>query len=331
MVNGAALTTTYVSSSSLSAQIPASDLYEWGQLNVLVVTPAPGGGTSNYAEVGILPGIALSTSSLEFGNLTVGAASAPQTASLINETTAPLAITSIAASGDFTATNNCGSSLAANSSCTISAVLKPSTTGTITGTLTVADSAPSVTQTASLLGFGLTPYTVAAANGGSLSATVTGGGTATYSLQLNGRAGFSGSVNLSCSGAPQYATCSVTPSSLTLTSGGAGAFTANVSTETTSAAVTRRSRLELAGFGLLTLPLIFLFQSRNRALRSWLACAVLSFVFLCFGIAGCGGGSNGGAGPTTHTYTTAPGTYTLTIAASSGSVGSTQTLTLIVN
>ena len=331
MVNGAALTTTYVSSSSLSAQIPASDLYEWGQLNVLVVTPAPGGGTSNYAEVGILPGIALSTSSLEFGNLTVGAASAPQTAALINETTSPLAITSIAASGDFTATNNCGSSLAANSSCTISVVLKPSTTGTITGTLTVADSAPSVTQTASLLGFGLTPYTVAAANGGSLSATVTGGGTATYSLQLNGRAGFSGSVNLSCSGAPQYATCSVTPSSLTLTSGGAGAFTANVSTETTSAAVTRRSRLELAGFGLLALPLIFLFQSRNRALRSWLACAVLSFVFLCFGIAGCGGGSNGGAGPTTHTYTTAPGTYTLTIAASSGSVGSTQTLTLIVN
>jgi hypothetical protein len=332
MVNGAALTTTYVSSSSLSAQVPASDLYEWGQLNVLVVTPTPGGGTSDYAEVSILPGIALSTSSLEFGNLAVGASSVAQTASLINETTSPLGITSIAASGDFTETNNCGSSLAANSSCTISVVLKPSTPGMITETLTVSDSAPSATQTANLLGFGLAPYTVGAATGGSLSATVSSGGTATYNMQLNGRAGFSGNVNLSCSGAPQYATCSVSPSSLALTSGGSGTFTVNVATETTTTAmVVNASRFELGGFGLLTLPLIILLRSRKRTLHLWLSCIVLSVAILSFGIAGCGGGSNGSSGTTTHTYSTAPGTYTLTITASSGSVNSAQTLTLVVN
>jgi hypothetical protein len=81
----------------------------------------------------------------------------------------------------------------------------------------------------------------------------------------------------------------------------------------------------------LTLPLIFLFRSRKRALPMWLACIVLSVVFFSVGIAGCGGGSNGGSGPTTHTYTTAPGTYTLTITAASGSVNYAQTLTLVVN
>jgi hypothetical protein len=332
VVNSTPLTTTYSNNSSLSAQVPASDLYTWGQLNVQVSTPAPGGGVSNYEYVSILPGIALSTSLLDFGNLTVGASSTTQTASLINETTSALAITSIVASGDFAATNNCGSSLAANSSCTISVVLKPSTPGMITGTLTVSDSAPSATQTTSLLGFGLAPYTVGAATGGSLSATVSSGGTATYNLQLNPRTGFSGNVNLSCSGAPQYATCSVSTSSMTLTSGGTVTFTVSVSTETTTTAATAtRSRFQLAGFGLLTLPLILLLRSRRRAMYLWLTCTLLSLAFLSFGIAGCGRGSNGSSGTTTHTYATAPGTYTLTITASSSSVNSMQTLKLVVN
>lgn len=335
MVNGTALMTTYVSSSSLSAQVPASDLYESGQLNVLVVTPAPGGGTSNYAEVSILPGIALSNSSLVFGNLTVGASSAAQTMALLNETTSPLTITSINASGDYTATSNCGSSLAANSSCTINVVLKPSTTGMITGTLTVTDSAPSGTQTASLLGFGLASYTVGAANGGSLSATVSAGSTATYNLQLNGRTGFSGNVNLSCSGAPQYATCSVSPTSLTLTSGSSGTFTVSVSTETTTTAtVVNTSRFELARFGVFALLLIPLFTFRKRTRGLWLSGVVLAAICLGSAITACGGGAGGGGGgggTKTQTYTTPPGAYTLTITASSSSVTSTQALTLTVN
>lgn len=44
--NGAALTTTMVSSTSLQAQVPASSLASAGTANVTVVNPAPGGGTS---------------------------------------------------------------------------------------------------------------------------------------------------------------------------------------------------------------------------------------------------------------------------------------------
>jgi hypothetical protein len=332
VVNGTPLATTYASSSSLSAQVPASDLYEWGQLNVQVVTPAPGGGTSNYAIVDISPAVALIPSTLVFGNLVTGTSSSAQTAYLYNQTTSALAISSIAAGGDFTETNNCGSSLAAQSSCTINVVLKPSTTGFINGTLTVADGAPSATQTASLEGFGFAPFAFAAASGGSLSATVSSGATATYNLQLSSNAGFSGSVNLSCSGAPQYATCSVSPPSVTLTSGGSGTFAVSVSTETTTtAAVTTRSGFELAGFGMLALLLIPLARSRRRARHLWLGLIVFVSVCLASGITACGGGGGGGGGSTTKTYTTPKGTYTLTLTASSSTATSKQSLTLVVN
>ncbi len=45
--NGAALATTYVSASQLTALAPASDLTAAGTANVTVVNPAPGGGASN--------------------------------------------------------------------------------------------------------------------------------------------------------------------------------------------------------------------------------------------------------------------------------------------
>jgi hypothetical protein len=47
LVNGAALTTTYVSSTLLQAALPASDLTQGGTLNVSVNNPTPGGGTTS--------------------------------------------------------------------------------------------------------------------------------------------------------------------------------------------------------------------------------------------------------------------------------------------
>jgi hypothetical protein len=45
--NGAALPTTYVSATQLSAQVPATDVANVGSASVTVVNPAPGGGTSS--------------------------------------------------------------------------------------------------------------------------------------------------------------------------------------------------------------------------------------------------------------------------------------------
>jgi hypothetical protein len=92
-----------------------------------------------------------------------------------------------------------------------------------------------------------------------------------------------------------------------------------------------RSRFEMAGFGLLTFPIIFVLRSRKRFRHLWIVGVVISVLCLSVGITACGGGSGGGSGPITRKYTTAPGTYKLTITASSSSVNSTQTLTLVVN
>src|SRR5205085_481666 len=63
--------------------------------------------------------VTLSPSSLNFGNQTVGTTSASQAVTLTNNQSVSLSITSITTSGDYAQTNTCGTSLAANSSCTI--------------------------------------------------------------------------------------------------------------------------------------------------------------------------------------------------------------------
>src|SRR5512135_3377821 len=45
--NGAALTTTFVNSSQLTARVPASDIARAGTASVTVTNPPPGGGTAN--------------------------------------------------------------------------------------------------------------------------------------------------------------------------------------------------------------------------------------------------------------------------------------------
>jgi hypothetical protein len=57
LVNGNPRATTFVSGTSLTAQVLASDIAATGQLDVQVTTPAPGGGTSNYVIVSIKPSL----------------------------------------------------------------------------------------------------------------------------------------------------------------------------------------------------------------------------------------------------------------------------------
>lgn len=69
--NGVALTTTFVSSTKLTATVPTSDLATPGTANVTVFTPSPGGGTSSPAQpftVGAYPVPTLSTISPNTGN-----------------------------------------------------------------------------------------------------------------------------------------------------------------------------------------------------------------------------------------------------------------------
>jgi len=102
-----------------------------------------------------VPGASLSPTSLDFGNQTVNTTSTAKVVTLSSTGTAPLTISSIATSGNYAQTNNCGSSLAAGANCAINVTFTPTATGTRTGTLTVTDNASGSPHTASLTGVGV--------------------------------------------------------------------------------------------------------------------------------------------------------------------------------
>lgn len=100
----------------------------------------------------------INPASLTFPNQAVGTSSLPKTVTLTNNQAIPLNISSVTASGPFTA-GSCPASLAAQTSCVISITFTPTVLGSSTGTLTVVDDANNSPQTASLTGSGVQPVT----------------------------------------------------------------------------------------------------------------------------------------------------------------------------
>jgi hypothetical protein len=112
-------------------------------------------------------GVTAAPSALSFGSAATGTTTAAQTVTVSNPTNAAASVSSISASGDFAQTNTCGTSIAANGSCTVSVKFSPTAAGTRTGSLTV--NAGGVTNTVSLTGTGTAPGPVLAAAPASLS------------------------------------------------------------------------------------------------------------------------------------------------------------------
>jgi len=99
---------------------------------------------------------ALSPATLTFASRTLGTTSNPSVATLTNNLSTVLTITSVAVTGDFAQTNTCGTSVAAKGKCTISVTFTPTAVGTRTGTLSVTDNGGNSPQTTSLTGTGST-------------------------------------------------------------------------------------------------------------------------------------------------------------------------------
>lgn len=106
------------------------------------------------ARITLAPAVSLTPTNLAFGNQQVGVTSGAQTVLLTSSGTAPLHIASIATTGEYAQTNNCGNGVAAGSACTIFVTFTPSGTGTRTGTLVITDNANGSPQVATLTGTG---------------------------------------------------------------------------------------------------------------------------------------------------------------------------------
>jgi hypothetical protein len=161
---------------------------------------------------GVLQPIAsISKVSLTFTNQPVGIASAAQQVVLTNTGSAPLTITSIVATRDFTQSNTCGTSLAVQASCTINVTFTPSSSGSKTGSVTITDNAPGSPQAISLGGNG-SDFTLSISPP---AANIFAGDGASYTLTVTPNFGFNSTVTLSCGGVPLLSTCSISPGSVT--------------------------------------------------------------------------------------------------------------------
>jgi hypothetical protein len=159
--NGSPLPTTYVATTTLMTTVPASDFTNSGTASVTVTNPTPGGGTSGtvpFTVSALAPLLSFSSSMLDFPAQSVGTASAALTVAVQNPGTAPLSISRIAMAGpnasSFHETSTCGKSLAPGANCLFSVVFKPTSTGSLTASVTVTDNATSSPQSISLAGDG---------------------------------------------------------------------------------------------------------------------------------------------------------------------------------
>ncbi len=126
----------------------------WSTTPVLTAYPNP-------AQPGALTA---SSTSLSFGDVASGAKSSAQSVTITNPGTSAVSVSSVSLTGPFTQTNTCGSSIAANGSCTVSVIFAPTSGGALTGTLSVATSAPGSPLSIALAGTGVTSTTDLALN-----------------------------------------------------------------------------------------------------------------------------------------------------------------------
>lgn len=286
--------------------------------------------TATLQGIGDGPEMALSSTSLSFGTVELGAAPGSQSLSLSNPGSADLQISGISTSGDFSETNTCPAALPAGSQCSISVSFKPSATGARDGSLSISTNASSSPSTVALSGAGA-DFQFVAGSSGATSQTVAAGQTATFTLQVSGSTGFSDSVTFACANVPAGYSCSANPPSLTV-NGTAQNVTVSVTTPVTVAGMIAPVKLPplmptvtLAFSGVL--GFLACFTARRKI--PLCVCAIVVAVSL---LAACGGGGGGRTNNPPPPPVVTPQTHTITVTATSqaGDVKST-TLNLTVN
>ena len=283
---------------------------------------------------GELPDVTLTPGSLSFGSIGVQISSPAQILVLSNGSTSTLVGISVAISGPFTETDNCGTSLPSGGICTLSVAFLPNVTGRQNGTVTV-DSINGGTMTALLSGVGISFELLPAS---ATSVSVASGNAASYSLELMPVNGSTGNATVSCGSLPPNSTCTVTPSTDTLLS----PSNIQVAVATGVGGGTQARHAGMLGdfpwpLGLLLLLILLAPIRRAHAFLSPCMRRIFTIILLMGFVSGMGACGNGGgllgAGtptPLSGNSTTPPGTYTVTVTAASGGLEKSVSLTVQV-
>jgi hypothetical protein len=135
----------------------------------------------NYTSTG---GVVASAGSLTYSSTPVGGSTASQPVMFTNTGSSALSISQVTATGDFSQTNNCGTSLPAGGSCTVNVTFSPTAAGARTGLLALFDSAFGSPQTVVIVGTGTAAPVVSLPSFLSFPGTVAVGQSNTQSLTL---------------------------------------------------------------------------------------------------------------------------------------------------
>jgi hypothetical protein len=277
------------------------------------------------------PAVSISPATLAFSGTLVGSASGAQLVTLTNTGKATLNISAISPTGDFSQTNNCSASLAPSAKCSISVTFKPASGGSRTGTLQIMDDVNGSPQAVNLSGvgmdFSLTPP--------SSSGTVHAGQSITVNVAVSPDGGFNLPISFACAGAPNGASCSVTPSSFTPNGVSVGTVAIVIKTLGPSSAPLIFQTMPFSftirlALGVLSIALLVLLLRSNRKRLILSFCAV---VLLAVSASGCAGIANTSAArsPGSGGVGTPAGTYALTISGTYRSLIHSSSLALTVN
>ena len=302
---------------------------------IITLTDSAPGSPQVINLTGTTSTLTLSASSLNFGSVAAGSTSAPQTIIATNDGTSAITFTNISASGDFSETDNCtATALQPTTNCSINVTFQPTGTSASVGALTLTDNAPGSPQIVILNGSGFTQNPDFSIGAVAPSASITAGGTATYTVVLGSLAGFNQPVNMSCSGLPKGTACSFSVNPVTPSSGGTSV---TVSVSTAERTIVPPSGIRVAPparmirnvnilwASCLSILLLFgMWTAGTKRGRRAGATLVLAAGLILFCVACNGGGATG-----TPAGTPA-GTYTISIDATSGAITHSTPVTLQV-
>jgi len=244
--------------------------------------------------------IALTATTVAFGNQQLNTTSAIQSVTLSNSSSASaLSLTNMVIAGananDFAFVSNCPASVAAGANCLIQFAFQPSTLAAESATLTITGSASNSPQNITLTGTGISGPTGAvdfSLTPNSTGVSVVEGGTAVFNFSVAPLNNFTDSITFTCSG-PSGSTCTV-PGKLTMdgttipvvkfsvnTSGGSGGSAKSLVPRFTP----RSIFLAVLPFSMMGMLLI------NKRRGFWLVFTLLGLCLL-MGLAGCGASSS---------------------------------------
>jgi hypothetical protein len=320
---------------------PTSGGAQTGSMTVSSVLSGGTAATTALSGAGAFPpGIMTSPAALvQFGTTGVGQAGQPVTVTVTNAGTLSaltgltLAVDTAGAGNGFgLAANTCGSTLAAGANCTVQVTFAPTfapqSAEALTGALSIESSdGGSASLALAGIAFGLTMNVL-----GNSSMTVVQGQTAYYTLAVTPQGASSGAIRFACGTLPANAICLFNPGQLTgLPAGVSGNAILGISAGAPSnSARESGERWRTTGLllcGLAGLPLAW----RRKRLVNWLV--LMLCVGIVCGVTSCAGsGGSGGSGGSSHAGGgTPPGSYPVTVTATSNGVSKSVNLTVVVN